>query len=237
MSKLGKKARAFLEGKFGNRVNFNKTERILYGHDIAAVPGLIRPLVGDTTPDAVVQPVSEEELVELLRWAESNHVPLTPRGKASSGYGGVMPLKKGLVVDFFRMNRILNIDKAAMTARVQAGIVWEKMDRELKKQGLTLRLYPTSYPASTAGGWLAQGGAGIGSYEAGWFKDNVVSARIVLPGGEAREISGADLELISDAEGITGFISEVTVKIQADEALDIVAIGCPDAHDLQRFFQ
>lgn len=237
MSELGKKARAFLEGKFGNRVNFNKTERILYGHDIAAVPGLIRPLVGDTTPDAVVQPVSEEELVELLRWAESNHVPLTPRGKASSGYGGVMPLKKGLVVDFYRMNRILNIDKAAMTARVQAGIVWEKMDRELKKQGLTLRLYPTSYPASTAGGWLAQGGAGIGSYEAGWFKDNVVSARIVLPGGEAREISGADLELISDAEGITGFISEVTVKIQADEALDIVAIGCPDAHDLQRFFQ
>ncbi|MCX5993825.1 MAG: FAD-binding protein, partial [Chloroflexi bacterium] len=237
MSKLGKKARAFLEGKFGNRVNFNKTERILYGHDIAAMPGLIRPLVGDTTPDAVVQPVSEEELVELLRWAESNDIPLTPRGKASSGYGGVVPIKKGLVVDFFRMNRILNIDKANMTARVQAGIVWEKMDLELKKQGLTLRLYPTSYPASTAGGWLAQGGAGIGSYEAGWFKDNVVMARVVLPGGEAREMSGADLELISDAEGITGFISEVTVKIQADEALDIVAIGCPDAHDLQRFFQ
>jgi len=237
MSKPGKKTRAFLEGKFGNRVNFNKTERILYGHDIAAMPGLIRPLIGDTTPDAVVQPVSEEELVELLSWAESNHVRLTPRGKASSGYGGVIPLKKGLVVDFFRMNRILSIDKAAMTARVQAGIVWEKMDRELKKQGLTLRLYPTSYPASTAGGWLAQGGAGIGSYESGWFKDNVVSARIVLPGGEVREMSGADLDLISDAEGITGFISEVTVKIQADEALDIVAVGCPDAHDLQHFFQ
>jgi len=237
MSQLGKKARVFLEGKFGNRVSFNKTERILYGHDIAAVPGLLKPLIGNTTPEAVVQPVSEEELVELLRWAESNHIPLTPRGKASSGYGGVIPLKKGLVVDFFRMNRILQVDKAAMTARVQAGIVWEKMDRELKKQGLTLLLYPTSYPASTAGGWLAQGGAGIGSYEAGWFKDNVISARIVLPGGSVKEISGADLDMVSDAEGITGFISEVTVKIQADEALDIVAIGCPDAHDLQRFFQ
>ena len=161
MSKLGTRGKAYLQGKFGNRVNFNRTERVLYGHDIAAVPGLLRPLIGDTTPEAVAQPVSEDELSELLRWAEANHVPLTPRGKASSGYGGVIPLKKGLVVDFFRMNRILDIDKQAMTARVQAGIVWEKMDRELQKQGLTLRLYPTSYPGSTAGGWLAQGGAGI----------------------------------------------------------------------------
>ena len=236
MSKLGTRGKAYLQGKFGNRVNFNRTERVLYGHDIAAVPGLLRPLIGDTTPEAVVQPVSEDELSELLRWAEANHVPLTPRGKASSGYGGVIPLKKGLVVDFFRMNRILDIDKQAMTARVQAGIVWEKMDRELQKQGLTLRLYPTSYPGSTAGGWLAQGGAGIGSYEAGWFKDNVVSARIVLPGGEVREISGADLDMVSDAEGITGLISEITVKIQPDEMLEILAVGCPDAHDLQRFF-
>ena len=37
------------------------------------------------------------------------------------------------------------------------------------------------YPSSSVAGWLAQGGAGFGSYEYGTFKENVVSARVVLP--------------------------------------------------------
>ena len=74
-----------------------------------------------------------------------------------------------------------------------------------------LRLYPTSYPSSTVGGWLAQGGAGIGSFEAGWFRENVLSARVVLPDGDIRAFAGSDLDLVADAEGTTGFISEVTI--------------------------
>ena len=86
-----------------------------------------------------------------------------------------MPLKKGIVVDFYRMKKIIKINSSDYTATVQPGIIWEKLDRELKKKGLTLKLYPTSYPDSTVGGWFAQGGAGIGSFEAGTFRDNMVS--------------------------------------------------------------
>ncbi len=186
---------------------------------------------------SVVQPKTEEELIELIRWAVKQNVPLTPRGKASSGYGGVLPVKKGVVVDFYHMNRIVTIDPQARTATVQAGVVWEKLDRELEKHGLTLRLYPTSYPASTAGGWLAHGGAGIGSYEAGWFPDNVVNARVVLPDGTVREFGGPELDMIAEAEGITGLISELTIRVQPLADLELVAIGCPDAHDLQKVFQ
>jgi Fe-S oxidoreductase/FAD/FMN-containing dehydrogenase len=237
MGRLDDKQRSYLTERFGDRVNFNKVERKLYSHDIAAIPGLVKPLIGSTVPDAVVQPANEEELTKLIRWAMENEIPLTPRGKASSGYGGVLPVKKGIVVDFFRMNRIIGVDSAAQTANVQSGVVWEKLDRYLKKQGLTLRTYPTSYPGSTVGGWLAQGGAGIGSYEAGWFRDNVVSARVVMPDGSIREFSGSELNVISDAEGITGLISEVTIRIQPLEDMDVISIGCPDAHDLQQFIE
>ena len=99
MGKIRARQRSFLKEKFGERVNFRKTERKLYGHDIAAMPGLIKPLVGSTIPDAVVQPETEEELAALVRWASENRIPLTPRGKASSGYGGVLPVKKGVVVE------------------------------------------------------------------------------------------------------------------------------------------
>jgi Fe-S oxidoreductase/FAD/FMN-containing dehydrogenase len=229
--------RSFLESKFGDRVTFSRTERKLYGHDIAEIPSLIRPLVGDTTPDAVVQPHSEEELTELVKWAAKYNVRLTPRGKATSGYGGAIPVRKGIVVDFYRMNKVVRIDPAGRTATVQAGVVWEKLDRELAKQGLMLRLYPSSYPSSTVGGWLAQGGAGIGSYEAGWFCTNVVSARVVLPDGTVKEFAGPDLDLIAEAEGTTGLISEVTIRVQPLEKLDVLAVSCPGAGDVQQFMQ
>jgi len=237
MGKINDRLRAELQDIFGDRVNFRRTERKLYGHDIAAVPGLIKVLIGNSIPGAVVQPETEEELVGLMRWASRHSIPLTPRGKATSGYGGVLPVKGGVVVDFYRMSNIKSIDPDKMAATVEAGVVWEKLDKELARHGLTLRLYPSSYPAATVGGWLAQGGAGIGSYEAGWFRDNISSARVVMADGEVREFAGDDLDLIYAAEGTTGFISEVTLLVQPLEELEAIAIGCPDAHNLQKMVQ
>ena len=233
MSRIDAEEKAQLKELFGERISFRKIERKLYGHDIATMPGIIKPLVGNTIPDVVIQPESEDELVKLVRWAVEHNIPITPRGKASSGYGGVLPVKKGVVVDFYRMKQVMNIDIKTQTATVQAGVVWEKLDRELAKRGMTLRLYPTSYPGSTVGGWLAQGGSGIGSYEMGWFRDNVVSARVVLPDGTIKEFSGIELDLISDAEGTTGLISSVTIRVQALADLDVAAIGCTNAHGIQ----
>jgi Fe-S oxidoreductase/FAD/FMN-containing dehydrogenase len=227
---------AFLE-KFGSRMTLDKTERMLYGHDIAAMPNLIKPLVGNTTPDAVVQPKNEEELVEIVRWAYQEDIPITPRGKASSGYGGAIPVKNGLVIDFYQMKDVLAVDEDGLTVTVQPGITWEQLDKKLMPQGLTLRLYPTSYPSSSVGGWLAQGGAGIGSYQYGYFRQNVISARVVLPTGEVREFSGDDLDLVADAEGITGLISQVTLYVQPMGDVDVVSLACPNAHEAQKLMQ
>ena len=230
-------AKIQLKELLGNRISFDKTERKLYGHDIAAMPGIIKPFIGSTVPEVVVQPETEEELISLVKWAAKYKVALTPRGKATSGYGGVLPLAKGVVVDFHRMKNLIKLTTSDNTATAQAGMIWEKLDRELGKKGLTLRLYPTSYPGSTVGGWLAQGGAGIGSYEAGMFNDNVVSARVVLPDGSIKEFSGSELDLVAGAEGITGLISEVTIKVMPLEELEIVAVGVPDEKKLQIFLQ
>ena len=95
MARLNKKEKDWLEKRFGSRANFNPTERLLYSHDIAAIPSLFKPLIGKTVPDAVVQPENEEELAGLVRWADQHKIPLVPRGKGSSGYGGIIPTRKG----------------------------------------------------------------------------------------------------------------------------------------------
>jgi len=237
MAKIDARGRKYLRDVFGSRVSFHQAELKLYGHDVATVPIFLKPLIGKTVPEAVVQPESEEELIELTCWAKENNIALTPRGKATSGYGGVLPLNKGVIVDFYRLNRIKSVDTGKQTVTVQAGIVWEKLDNELAKHGLTLRLYPTSYPAATVGGWLAQGGAGIGSYESGWFSNNAISARVVLPNGSVKEYTGDDLELVSEVEGITGFISEVTIRVMPKSDLEIIAITYRTIDKAQNFIQ
>ena len=233
MPNLTAKERRWLFEHFGERFTQDPTECLLYSHDISAMPSLISPLISNTVPDAIVKPKTEEELVELLRFAHHRHIPLTPRGKSSSGYGGAIPIRGGIVVDFFHFNNVTNVDKNNLTITVQAGLVWERLEQILNKQGLALRLYPTSAPSSTVGGWLAQGGAGIGSYQYGYLRDNVVSARIVTPSEEVKTISGSELDMVADAEGTTGFISEVTVKVRPAYPLGLTAVAFSDAKNLQ----
>src|SRR4030042_2071479 len=149
MSRLSKKDRKWLEEKFGSRANFSPTERLLYGHDISAVPGLFKPVVGRTVPDAVVQPENEQELAVLLRWAAARTLPLVPRGTGSSGDGGIIPIRKGIVVDFYRMKDVLSVDASKETVTVEPGITWEQLDRKLEPHGLAIRLSPTRYPHSS----------------------------------------------------------------------------------------
>ena len=167
MRSLSPQLQQQLQGMFGPRVAFDQLERMFYSHDVGSLPSLVRPLVGNTLPAAVVQPLNEEQVVQLVTLARTHGLPLVPRGKSTSGYGGVVPAKGGLVVDFAWMNQVVAVDAEALTVTVQPGVVWEKLDMELNKQGLALRTYPSSAPSSTAGGWLAQGGVGFGAYENG----------------------------------------------------------------------
>jgi Fe-S oxidoreductase/FAD/FMN-containing dehydrogenase len=219
---------------FGPRVAFDRLERMFYSHDVGSLPSLVKPLVGSTMPAGVVQPLTEEQVIQLAALARTHSVPLVPRGKSTSGYGGVMPIQGGLVIDFAWMNEILAIDAEAQTVTVQPGMVWEKLDKELNKHGLALRVYPSSAPSSTVGGWLAQGGVGFGAYEYGAFRENVVACRVVLPSGEVREFSGDDLDLVSDAEGITGLITEVTIRVRPHEPEALWGACFDTAADLAR---
>lgn len=222
-----------LECVFGPDVRFDRVERKLYSHDVGSVPKLVKPFMPGGVAGAVVRPRDEAGLLELLKTARRHGVQLVPRGAATSGYGGAIPAEDAVVVDMRRFKAVLDIDLEHLTATVEAGVVWQDLERLLAHQGLALRLFPTSTPSSTVGGWLAQGGSGYGSWQHGWFRDNVISARLVLPSGEVRVLSGDDLDLVSDAEGMTGFITQVTVRIACLQEARLLAVSFAEAGALQ----
>ncbi len=211
------------------RARFDTRERRVYSHDTGVLPGAFRLLAGSSLADGVVQPQTEEQVVRLVRYAVAEGLPIVPRGKASSGYGGVVPARGGLVMDLTRLKGIVWADTDDLTVTVRAGTVWKDLEEALAVYGLGLRLYPTSAPGSTVGGWLAQGGAGIGSHEYGWFAENVLAARIVTGTGEVRELAGEELRGIADAEGTTGIITEVTLSVRRSVETVQTAVAFADA--------
>ena len=219
-----------LQQLFDKWVNFSD-ERKYYGHDIGVMPSLIRPFLGKTEPAAVVKALSEEDVAKLLKWASENEVPVVPRAAAISGYGGVIPSKGGIVLDVTSLKGIYSVDRENTVAEVGAGTVWEDLERQLEPYGLAPRQVPSSAPASTVGGWVAQGGTGYGGYAFGWFIESVVRVRLIDASGEAKEFSGTDLEAIYGTMGALGVITRVWLKLRPKEEIIPVLIAFDSARN------
>lgn len=190
-------------------------EKEIYSHDIGDVPAIMTKTFFEIQPDFVVQPKNVEEIKQVLAFANSNKVPVIPRGAASWGFGGVIPTKGGIVVDLSPFRKILNLDKAKKTIIVEAGARWSDIDILAKKEGLCLMTYPSS-KFSTVAGWIATGGYGINSFRYGHLAQQIVSMTVVLPSGEERKITPADHDFtyFVSTEGMFGIIVEVELKLR-----------------------
>lgn len=237
MAELGTLQKEKLQEVVGEEnVRFDQRTRVVYSQDVGAMPKLIKPFLPVGTPGAVVRPRTVKALQDLMAYAREQGIPLVPRAWGSAGYGGTVPPKDAIVVDMTGWTKIVDVDKENLTVTTQAACVWELIDREIKQHGLTLRMYPSSYPVASPGGMLAQGGSGFGSYEYGSFADTVVSCQVVMPTGEVKTFSGNELRsYIYEAEGTTGIITEVTFKVRKleDEIHELIACDSSDA--LQKF--
>jgi len=208
---------------FGDRVAFHDIERMLYSSDIGNTPRLARKQI-KAYPDAVVQPNSVDELITLVDLAIEYKTPLIPRGSGTAGYGGAVPVRGGIVVDFHRLRAIIDINKDEKTVTVESGAIWNDIEKKLCDYGLSLRLYPSSAISATVGGWLSNGGGiGIGSFEYGRFRGNIVEVELITPKGK-RRLVGEDIDLVDGMAGTTGLISQVKMMLRnSDEDIPVLA--------------
>lgn len=178
-----------------------------------------------TAPDAVMYPVSAEEVLGIVQFAVAEGIAIVPFGGGSSVVGGVTPLmrdgQKGVItVDLTLMDQILDIDETALVARVQAGIYGPHLEDGLQARGFTLGHYPQSFEFSTLGGWIAPRSAGHQSNKYGKAEHWLVSARVATPQGlwETEGFPGSAAgpqfrDLIAGSEGTLGVITDAVVRV------------------------
>jgi FAD/FMN-containing dehydrogenase len=116
---------------------------------------------------------------------------------------------------------------------VEPGVTWQALEERLRERGMGPRVYPTSAPRSTVGGWLAENGLGVGSYEYGWLLQNVLSVEAVLAGGERSIIEGGEaLRHFVGSRGSVGFVVKAWLRTRrAAEDVPVAALF-RDAADL-----
>jgi FAD/FMN-containing dehydrogenase len=180
---------------------------------------------------ASVFPQSAEEVESLTRLAALHSIPLVAQGAGTALYRGKPP--RGLAVRFDAMHQIRLPEGEENWVEVEPGATWWTLGERLQERGMGPRVYPTSAPRSTVGGWLAENGIGVGSYEYGWLLQNVLSVEAVLAGGERNIIEGGDaLRHFVGSRGSMGFVVKVWLTTRRASGDVPVAVLFRDAGDL-----
>jgi len=154
------------------------------------------------TEDALasVLPMNADEVRFLADVAGRFSVPLVALGGETVAEGAAG--KDSILVRFDLMRRTRFPEAEEPWAEAEPGASWLQLDDELRVLGRGLAVYPTSAPRATVGGWLAMDGLGVGSFEYGWLSENILSATVVLPGGELVEVAGKEVRSFVGPEGI-----------------------------------
>ena len=74
------------------------------------------------TAQALVYPLSTEEVSAVMRFAWENRIPVTPRGAGTNLVGSTVP-DGGIILDLSRMNRILEVDPGTFTVEAEPGVL------------------------------------------------------------------------------------------------------------------
>ncbi len=177
----------------------------------------------DHRTEAVVWPVTADQISRILHLANDHRFPVTPRGAGTSLSGGPVPAHGGLVLDLCRMNRILDIRITDRLAVVQPGVVYADLERALAAHDFFFPPDPSSSSVCTLGGNVATNAGGLRAAKYGVTRDYVLGLEVVLADGRIlrtgsgciKSASGYELtQLFVGSEGTLGVITEITLKIR-----------------------
>lgn len=171
--------------------------------------------------DALVFATSTEEVSALLKYADANKISVTPRGAGTNLVGSTVPQNGGIIIDFSKMNKILEFDADTFTATVESGILLKDFQAFVESKGFFYPPDPGEKSASI-GGNIATNAGGMRAVKYGVTRDYVRGLEVVLADGSVtwvgsknvKDASGLSLKnLIIGSEGTLAVITKCILKI------------------------
>ena len=172
----------------------------------------------------VVFPINTKTLKEIVIFCFENDIKIVPQGGNTSLTGASVPTYKGqeIIINFSKMNKILEIDKSNLTVLVEAGLILDNLKENLDKEGLYFPINISSSGSCMIGGNIATNAGGINALKYGTMKDNLIGIEMITGNGTLlsnlskmkKNNTGYDLKsIVSSSEGTLGMISKALLKI------------------------
>ncbi|HEX9069822.1 MAG TPA: FAD-linked oxidase C-terminal domain-containing protein [Ktedonobacterales bacterium] len=170
-------------------------------------------------PGAVVRPTTEAHVTQALRLAHAAGIPVVTRAAGTNIGIGFAPAPDQLMLDMRSMRAIHHIDRDAMIATVEPGIVNGDLRQALSPMGLVFSPDPASSAISTVGGNIAENAGGPHCLKYGVTYHHVLSLRAALADGSLTTAGavahGPDvLGLLIGSEGTLAVTTEATVRLR-----------------------
>jgi FAD/FMN-containing dehydrogenase/Fe-S oxidoreductase len=143
-------------------------------------------------PNCVVVPRDEADCVRAVQLAAEHGLPITPRGGATSLSG--QTFGTGMVLDLSKyMDKVLEVNLDECWARVQPGVVRDRLNTHLAPNRMHLAPDPATTSRATIGGMIGNNASGTRSIVYGKTIDHVLSCRVALADGTVVDLEEKDL--------------------------------------------
>ena len=171
------------------------------------------------TPGLLLRPNTREEVIALLRIAGQHGIQVVTRGGGSNCAGAMMPNPDRVMLDLSTMDRVLDVDPTARTARVQPGVINADLQQQLAPHGLCFSPDPVSAHLATVGGNIIENAGGPHALKYGVTYNHVLAAEVVLADGTVIQLNADDdgpdlLGVLIGSEGTLGILTEATVALR-----------------------
>jgi D-lactate dehydrogenase (cytochrome) len=195
-----------------DKVSQNETELFRHSHDESFHKAV--------EPDVVCFPESREDVEVILKVAREYKVPVTAFGAGSGLEGQVIPIKKGISVNFEKMNNVVSFSPEDLTITVQPGMTRLQLNKLVNRHGLMFPIDPGA--DATIGGMVATNASGTTAVRYGSTRDQLLDLEVVLANGTVihtgshakKSSSGYHLTgLFAGSEGTLGIITEITLRL------------------------
>lgn len=170
-------------------------------------------------PKAVVQPVSEAEIISLFRFSHRQKIPVVFRGGGTSLSG--QSITDGILVDLSQYWNQIKIETAATVVRVQPGITGAMVNAHLKKHQCKIGPDPSSISAAMMGGILSNNSSGMCcgvKYNSYHTTQNI---RFILPDGNtfSTEITADYNRFLKECTPLANELTELKETVKCNPVL------------------
>jgi FAD/FMN-containing dehydrogenase/Fe-S oxidoreductase len=202
-------------------VRFSPGSRALYANDAS---------VYRQVPIGVVIPRTTEDAVAAVEVCRRHDAPIVARG-CGTGLAG-QTVNAAVLLDFSKyLHEILELDPERRVARVQPGIVLDRLRDAAEEHDLTFGPDPATHSRCTLGGMIGNNSCGVHSIMAGVTADNVESLDVVLYDGTRLQapnhVDEAELQAIIARGGRVGEIHRALRDLR-DRYADLIRERYPD---------